>query len=99
MMPSIILHVLLQILDGILTYMGVTILAKSTEIEGNPMLKWLMNEIGVVLAIVIVKSCAVLIILTLNKSAKKSVMLRRCLFAVNLIYILVCAMWVLIFLI
>jgi uncharacterized membrane protein len=55
--------ILLQILDGILTGCGMS--AFGTEMEGNPLLAALMQQIGYVPALCLVKAAAILLIVWL----------------------------------
>ncbi len=54
---------LFQILDAVLTYIGV--LSFGVEMEGNPLIRFLMNLVGPLVAIFVVKSFAVLCVVYL----------------------------------
>lgn len=55
------LFIALQILDGALTFHGVSL--HGTAVEGNHLIRFLMNEIGISSALVVVKSLAVMCVL------------------------------------
>jgi uncharacterized membrane protein len=92
-MSPIALHVLLQILDGILTYVGVLYLGFGTEIEGNPIVRWLMNEMGPSTALVVTKGTGILSVLGAALKMSDKGMLQTVISRVNLLYMLACAMW------
>jgi uncharacterized membrane protein len=52
----ILLFFVAQALDGALTYVGVTMLGR--DIEGNPLLHWLMGQTGHALALALAKFAA-----------------------------------------
>ena len=54
------LFILVQILDGVLTYMGVLHFDAGVEVEGNPLLRIAMLALGVRTALLIVKVAAML---------------------------------------
>jgi len=54
--------ILLQILDGILTYIGVTQLGYGSNAEGNPIIKYFIDNLGAELGLILTKSFAIFII-------------------------------------
>jgi Domain of unknown function (DUF5658) len=68
-LPLGILLVLLQVLDAVLTFQGLTVLGVSGE--GNPLLAGLMETYGVATVLASVKSIASLLILALCLVASK----------------------------
>lgn len=52
--------VLLQIADGALTYQGVSLYG--TAVEGNPLVRWTMNTLSPVTALVLFKGAAIVIL-------------------------------------
>jgi hypothetical protein len=60
----------LQIFDGVLTSMGMT--RFGTHAEGNPMMRYLMEQVGAHQALVIVKLFAVLLVVMLTVLAKRA---------------------------
>lgn len=53
---------ILQFLDGLLTWWGVMFLGIGTEIEGNPLVKYVMDTLGVELGLTFVKLVAIILI-------------------------------------
>ncbi|RMG44535.1 MAG: hypothetical protein D6719_01665 [Candidatus Dadabacteria bacterium] len=76
---------LLQILDGILT--GIGVFHFGTTIEGNALLRALMENWGYVNALVFVKSLAILIILSLCSLSRMVSWLPKAMKAVIVIYL------------
>lgn len=64
--------ILLQILDGLFTWYGVTHLSVGLEAEGNIIVKEAMRAIGVIPALVLIKGFAVLILLKLYQHSSKA---------------------------
>lgn len=58
-----IILIVLQIADGVLTGFGMSFFG--TQMEGNVLLRTLMHEIGVVPALVLVKSLAIAVVIVL----------------------------------
>lgn len=101
MIYPFVLNVILQILDGILTLIGVYYLGFWTDIEGNPLVKYLMDTYTPILGIIIAKIIAFNILLFLwkchiksNKSEK--VILYKTLFVLNCIYGIVVLQWIMV---
>jgi hypothetical protein len=93
-MPQFLLHAFLQVLDGVLTYIGVNSFNCGILIEGNPILKFLMYKLGVANALILVKGTAIFITFYLKSIANDLVMLKRLLGIINLIYLTVCGTWI-----
>lgn len=68
----ILLCVVLQILDGTLTAIGLSIFPEGIDAEGNPLVKWIMVQIGIIPGLLILKSIAVLILLRVRRTVLKS---------------------------
>lgn len=81
---------LLQILDGTLTYMGVTWF--SLDAEGNPLIKYIMETLGIICGLVVVKLGAIGIIYYLKNICTKPVLVSLMLLSV--VYSNVVALWV-----
>ena len=62
------LCVVLQVLDGLLTYCGVTFLPWGINAEGNPLLKHMMITIGVIPALILFKSFAIFFIFNIHRA-------------------------------
>ena len=60
-----ILCIILQVLDGIFTGYGVTMLPQGLDMEGNILVKESMRALGVIPALLIIKLFGILIILKL----------------------------------
>jgi uncharacterized membrane protein len=54
--------IVLQILDGILTYIGVTQLGYGSKAEGNPIIKYFIDTLGAEFGLIITKCFAIFII-------------------------------------
>ncbi len=88
------LHASLQVLDGILTYIGVSTL-NSLNAEGNPLVRKLMEHLGVVDALVTIKLIALLALFILWKQKHNDeVILKRILLPLNCLYILSAIGWI-----
>lgn len=59
--------IVVQILDGILTYIGITRFGELAE--GNPLVQYLIMRLGVLFGILLPKSLAILSTIPLNKVA------------------------------
>lgn len=73
-----------QMLDGLLTSLGVS--RFGTEIEGNPFLRALMEDLGQVTALGIVKLASVLVILGLVAASRKLPWVSSALGALTCVY-------------
>lgn len=91
------LNILLQILDGILTYIGVSALSHGIDAEGNPIVKFLMRNLGPGTALLLVKGFAVSIIFYLRNASSHLVMLKVALYTVNLLYLISAVLWIYVF--
>lgn len=84
--------VLLQVLDGLLTYAGLSLLG--IHMEGNVFLRELMHAYGTAVPLVIVKILAILIVLRLTFFAHNRRWIRPLIFALIVIYfVLAVAPW------
>jgi hypothetical protein len=86
--------ILLQFLDGIFTWWGVTCLGHGTDAEGNPVVKYVMDSLGVEPGLLLVKGLAILIICFLFKYWSTRIMT-----LIGLIYSIVVGIWFYVFLI
>jgi hypothetical protein len=98
-MCPLYIHVLLQVLDGIFTYAGVLLLGIGTDIEGNPLVRWAMVELGPGTALVIIKGLAIGALLLLRSYSPNLAMLKMVISRLNLLYMLSAAMWAYVFLV
>ena len=93
--PLVIGAIIVQILDGILTYIGVTRFGELAE--GNPLVKYLIVNLGVVFGLLLPKSIAILSVLGLNSQVEKSTAIKGGLTATIIFYVLVAILpWVVI---
>ena len=69
------INIVLQIFDGILTYLGVK--RFGIDGEGNPLIHMLMLNVGVVLALVLVKSFAITSLIAVNSKVESNTILKR----------------------
>lgn len=83
---------ILQVLDGVLTYIGVS---HQYADEGNPIVLFLMGHLGILGGLIAVKTTALLFILFVHKR-KINGRISSVLLACNVAYIVVVASWVLI---
>jgi len=63
----VVVFLFAQALDGVLTYVGVTTFGM--RVEGNPLLGWLMTELGHGVALTTTKAAAVVFGIALHRSA------------------------------
>lgn len=70
-----ILCVLLQVIDGILTWYGVTTLPMRLDAEGNILVKTAMQAIGVIPALFLIKSFGIAITLKLYQIQSSKIIL------------------------
>lgn len=59
--------ILLQVLDGLFTGYGIFNSKLGVDAEGNPLVKYVISLIGVVPALVLIKSLAIVVILHMRK--------------------------------
>ena len=83
------LLILLQIMDGALTGFAATVSSYGTAVEGNPLIKALMNNLGVIPGLLMVKGGAILVLLLMER-LKVS---KYWMFIVFIIYFLVVVEW------
>ena len=83
---------ILQVCDGILTGYGVTNSAVGTEAEGNPIVKFMMDFLGVFGGLSLVKLLAILVIVYLYRIQTPTAVF----VAISTIYFFVCISWVII---
>lgn len=89
------LQILLQILDGILTYIGIWHFEAGIELEANPILRYLMGYLGAGFALFLVKFFAILAVRALKRVENyQSVIVKRSLFVINLIYTFIVLQWI-----
>lgn len=88
-----LIHALLQILDGLLTYSGVLLLGIGTACEGNPIIRTSMDLYGPGQALIVTKTAGVVMVLILRRF-REMVMLKYIMMVVNLIYTLSAVYWI-----
>lgn len=64
----VLLCILLQILDGIFTGYGIFNSSLGVDAEGNPLVKYFINCLGVVPGLILVKSFAIAAVLYMQKN-------------------------------
>lgn len=69
------INIVLQIFDGILTYLGVKRFGINGE--GNPLIHILMLNMGAVLALVTVKALAILSLIAVNSKVESNTIVKR----------------------
>ena len=84
-LPLVIALILIQLLDGILTGIGVT--QHGIHLEANPILRYAMQQIGPLWTLVVAKGLAILIICALGKLATSVKWLPPIMLAVAGIYL------------
>lgn len=77
--------VVLQVLDGILTSIGVS--RFGTAVEGNPFLRQVMENLGHVSALALLKSLAIVVVILLTFGTTKVNWLKQALAALTCIYL------------
>lgn len=87
------IHIILQVIDGIFTYAGVLCLGLGIEIEGNPLLRSLMYELGPGTALMLIKGLAIGSVWYAKGASRHWVMLKKGISRINLIYMLSAALW------
>ena len=75
--------VMLQVADGVLTYIGVT---KKVASEGNPILAYFMHEYGVLETLLVAKVLAIFIVIILTRLAMHNAAVRQGLIFIAVIY-------------
>lgn len=85
-----LLCVLLQVADGILTGYGVTVLPAGLEAEGNTIVKEAMYSLGVIPALVLIKSAGIFAVIFMYR-IKTCVEVMFCVFG---FYSLVVVVWI-----
>lgn len=91
--------ILMQILDGVLTYFGVC--SAGLWIEGNPLVRYVMSTCGILGGLLLVKTMAILILLTsllFVSEIRNQKSLFLSLLLVNVCYVLAVYYWILYFL-
>jgi hypothetical protein len=91
------IHAVLQVLDGILTYVGVTVAPRGLAMEANPLIKFLMSVMGPGMALLFIKSIALLILNGLQTMGTRLVMLRGVISIVNCFYATTVVLWIYVF--
>ena len=86
-----------KFLDGIFTYAGVMLLGFGSEVEGNPLVKWLIEEFGAAPGLLIVKCLGICILIWLNKIVDKEKWKRRAFGFIGSIYTVAIVMWIIVF--
>jgi hypothetical protein len=84
---------LLQIFDGLFTWWGVKFLGHGTNAEGNPIVKYIMDNLGVVPGLVLIKGIAIVVIYYLYTHLKTKSLGLLC-----LVYTIVVGIWAYMFL-
>ena len=69
------INIVLQIFDGILTYLGIK--RFGIDGEGNPLVHILMVHMGTVLALVTVKTLAILSLIAVNSKVESNTIVKR----------------------
>ena len=90
-------NIILQILDGLLTFWGVNFLGYGTAIEGNPFVSYLMNTFGVFNGLLIAKLFGIIMIISLHFLFQINDKVKRLFWAyifVTLIYTYVVGDWI-----
>lgn len=93
-MCPFIYQAFMQILDGILTYVGVLVLSTGTASEGNPLLRHCMETYGVVDSLIIFKAFGILVALGFMRPHRKQGIVRVGVFMVNLFYTVSSLYWI-----
>lgn len=91
--------ILLQVLDGLLTYWGVVYTGYGPQIEGNPLLQYLIIQFGPGIALFSVKCFAIVLLLVWYKHFKKtnSYFCKISCLILSIIYSIVVVLWLYIF--
>jgi hypothetical protein len=66
-MINFVLLLILVLFDGALTYSGILLASCGTEIEGNPLVKYVMYLGGALVGIIITKLFAIILLLLLHR--------------------------------
>ena len=87
------LVIILQFLDGLTTYIGVK--ALGPRAEGNPLIRYAIENLGPEFALVSIKLLAVMFVVALYRLNRKSkTYLKTVLVILSVVYINVVAMWI-----
>lgn len=86
------IHAGLQILDGLLTVAGITKF-EGTHIEGNPLLRELMEIVGPINAVILAKVFAILVIITICQKEQSRLLFKAALLPINLLYTVSAIFW------
>jgi len=70
-----IICIILQVLDGILTGLGVNVLPAGLDSEGNPLVKEAMRVLGVIPALFIIKAVGVVAVLQVYRALTSPIVL------------------------
>lgn len=88
-----LLHAVLQLMDGILTYVGVVKFG-SLEAEGNPLVRYLMAKMGLLESLIFAKTVAFIFLLFLWKLEVGQKRLKFGLVLLNFIYAASAVVWI-----
>lgn len=88
-----LLNSILQLLDGLLTYIGVTLFG--SEAEGNYLIRYLIETIGLELGLIIPKITAIALIYFLYRQINKNSIVEKCLYVLLGFYLAVVITWIL----
>ena len=88
-----LLHAVLQMSDGILTYIGVTNMEAGIDAEGNFLIHYAMTLVGPGWALFLTKAAG-LVLLFAFIWPNRSLMLDRVMVGVNLVYALIVTQWI-----
>jgi hypothetical protein len=93
----LILLGILQILDGALTYYGVVTFG-SLEIEGNPLIKYLMSKLGPAPALISAKTLACLLVYMLYRlvDCSQSLITTLGIYLVTIAYLFTVIVWIIV---
>jgi hypothetical protein len=86
-----IFNIVLQVLDGVFTYIGV--LHYGIEIEGNPLVRNTFLAIGAAPTLLLFKGSAIVVVSVLKK-VSNAPLTRRLMGFVNLVYCVSAMLWV-----
>lgn len=87
-----VIHAGLQILDGLLTIAGITKFG-GTHVEGNPLLRELMETVGTTNAVILAKMFAILVIITICQKEQSKLLFKAALLPINLLYTISAIFW------
>jgi hypothetical protein len=80
-------HIILQVLDGLLTYTGISFYG--THLEGNPVLKSIMDTIGAGPTLILAKGLAICVLLAViyYRDYLESIEMKIALITINFVYL------------